>query len=95
MKCVDCHDSSFGFDTCFGKSECNDGIPSYEFLKKENARLKRNLTRRMGQAAFERTIELQRQAIERDIFEKEYHNEIKRRMKAFADKCAASLDPCA
>lgn len=39
MKCVDCYNSNFDFDTCFGKSECEDGFPSYDFLKKENEEL--------------------------------------------------------
>ena len=39
MKCVDCYNSNFDFDTCFGKNECEDGFPSYDFLKKENEEL--------------------------------------------------------
>ena len=94
MNCVDCYNNAFDFDTCFGKTSCDDGFPNYEYLKKENDRLKRNLTRRMAQATHDRTICLQHEMVMRDRFDKETHNEIKRRMKAFADRCHASLDPC-
>lgn len=40
MNCTDCYNNAFDFDTCFGKTACEDGFPSYEYLKKENEKLK-------------------------------------------------------